>query len=544
MLQAMRQNTKVILWIVIAAFVGLIFGVWGMDLQRSDSPQGGAIGKVNGQPISYEDFRAAYDQEVQTYQAQTDMPVMPGVAKALEEQAWTRAVNQVIIDNALRGEHIVISDEEVVHNIRTNPPEFIRASETFLTNGQFDYQKYIQYVNDPNVDWRWLEDYLRQQLPVNHLQQRIASEAMITEGELRTLYQQSSETVDFSYIAFKPEDFSDREVAWTDQDIRDWYDANQENYRTEERAELEYVVVPVEVTEADRAEKRRVMEEDVLPQIERGTAFEDLARFYSQGPTAQNGGNLGSFRKGTMTPELEARAFGLGDGQVSEIIEDDQGIQVLQCVSRTGEGEDVSVELRQIFLRLEPGDATYAKARGDIEDLKNRASESGLATAAAESSVNLRSTGPFGRGTYVPGLGELAPANLFAFSGDPGEVSDPILHGGDYYLFSVASRDSSRIAVLDEVRPQVEMAVEKEKRLVFARENASEFASSVADGAGPGGPRPLRLSGRAESRFDLTAFRDSRTGQRPRSRARRVCRARVGYRRARPYRFRQLFRAV
>ncbi|RPJ41145.1 MAG: hypothetical protein EHM19_12500, partial [Candidatus Latescibacterota bacterium] len=54
MLQSMRQNTKTVLWIVIAAFVGLIFAVWGADLTSSGSGgQGGyVIGEVNGRAVT------------------------------------------------------------------------------------------------------------------------------------------------------------------------------------------------------------------------------------------------------------------------------------------------------------------------------------------------------------------------------------------------------------------------------------------------------------------------------------------------------------
>jgi hypothetical protein len=47
MLEAMRRNTKVILWVTIIAFVLLMFLVWGADLSKG-GPQPDTIGMGTG----------------------------------------------------------------------------------------------------------------------------------------------------------------------------------------------------------------------------------------------------------------------------------------------------------------------------------------------------------------------------------------------------------------------------------------------------------------------------------------------------------------
>ena len=58
MLSQLRQNTKVILWVVIVAFVGLIFVVWGMNLRSSGGPEAGFIGRVGRDRITVEEYRS------------------------------------------------------------------------------------------------------------------------------------------------------------------------------------------------------------------------------------------------------------------------------------------------------------------------------------------------------------------------------------------------------------------------------------------------------------------------------------------------------
>ncbi len=483
MLQSMRQNTKVILWIVIMAFVGLIFAVWGMDLKGSGpGAQSGVVGKVNGAEISAESFDAAYRQEVENYRGQTDLPVMKSVVRTLEDQAWKRLVNQVIIDKAVDSENIVISDEEVVFNIRTNPPDFILYHERYQTDGRFDYQAYLRDVNDVSMDWRGLEAYFRGSLPLSHLQTRVSTEARITEGELKDLYRQRSETVDFSYVAFLPSEFADRSVEVSEDEVRSYYDGHVEQFTAEEEAVLEFTTVSIEVTEADR-EAIRARMRDVLAKLAEGNSFEDLARFFSQGQTAEQAGDLGTFQRGTMRPDMEEAAFALEEEGVTEIIESDDDVQILQCAERSGEGDDLSIRLRQILLRVEPGPATIEKIREETEDLQTRAGEANLADAARETDHPLLGTGPFARGTYVPGVGDLPPANVFAFSADVGDISDPILHNDRYYIFSLVSRDSSRTKPFDDVSTVANLGAQRLKRLEIAGGEAEKYSAALEGGA-------------------------------------------------------------
>ena len=60
MMKQLRENTKVIIWLVVVAFVVTIFAVWGLDLQTSGvTGQGqGLVGKVNGVPVTPQTYQA------------------------------------------------------------------------------------------------------------------------------------------------------------------------------------------------------------------------------------------------------------------------------------------------------------------------------------------------------------------------------------------------------------------------------------------------------------------------------------------------------
>ncbi|MCB9991675.1 MAG: peptidylprolyl isomerase [Rhodospirillales bacterium] len=64
----------------------------------------------------------------------------------------------------------------------------------------------------------------------------------------------------------------------------------------------------------DSEEKGR----EVIAKLNEGGNFEELAKEYSTGPSAQNGGELGWFAKGEMVPEFAEAAFAMEPGSVSK----------------------------------------------------------------------------------------------------------------------------------------------------------------------------------------------------------------------------------
>jgi len=72
--------------------------------------------------------------------------------------------------------------------------------------------------------------------------------------------------------------------------------------------------------------------QDVLDQLHKGAKFADLAKKYSDGPSAKDGGDLSYFKRGTLSKELEDKVFALKAGDVTDVIRTKQGYVILQAV--------------------------------------------------------------------------------------------------------------------------------------------------------------------------------------------------------------------
>ncbi len=70
--------------------------------------------------------------------------------------------------------------------------------------------------------------------------------------------------------------------------------------------------------------------QDVLAQIQKGAKFSDVAKKYSDGPSAKDGGDLSYFKRGTLSKELEDKVFALKTGELTDVIRTKQGYVILQ----------------------------------------------------------------------------------------------------------------------------------------------------------------------------------------------------------------------
>ena len=88
---------------------------------------------------------------------------------------------------------------------------------------------------------------------------------------------------------------------------------------------------------AEQKTQAKTKAQAVLKQVRDGADFAALARAESQDTgSAQNGGDLGFFPKGQMTPAFEEAAFKLKAGGMSPIVETPFGFHIIKVLERRG----------------------------------------------------------------------------------------------------------------------------------------------------------------------------------------------------------------
>jgi peptidyl-prolyl cis-trans isomerase C len=111
----------------------------------------------------------------------------------------------------------------------------------------------------------------------------------------------------------------------SDEAVKAKYDAEYANKPGEEEIHARHILVPDEAT----AKK-------IIAQLQKGADFAKLSSQYSKDPgAAQQGGDLGFFKKGDMVPEFSDVAFSLKDNEISPTpVKTQFGYHVIQVLGR------------------------------------------------------------------------------------------------------------------------------------------------------------------------------------------------------------------
>lgn len=117
-----------------------------------------------------------------------------------------------------------------------------------------------------------------------------------------------------------------------ERETREYYDANRELYSEEPTYRARHIFLKVD-KKASTEEIKKTMAKaaDVMNEARSGSDFAALARKYSDDAgAAEDGGDLGSFKKGDMLPEIESAVLTMKPGEVSELVTTPAGFHVIK----------------------------------------------------------------------------------------------------------------------------------------------------------------------------------------------------------------------
>jgi parvulin-like peptidyl-prolyl isomerase len=121
-------------------------------------------------------------------------------------------------------------------------------------------------------------------------------------------------------------------VAVEDNELRAYYEDHKDEYRLPSRFRIRELVIAKGATAEEQAEARKKIAA-LQADLKAGKAFEDLARAQSTSPSKATGGDLGWMNKGFLRAALEDAAVKLKPEQVSEPIETDKDLYLIQLMA-------------------------------------------------------------------------------------------------------------------------------------------------------------------------------------------------------------------
>ncbi|GFE57009.1 peptidylprolyl isomerase [Geobacter sp. AOG1] len=122
-----------------------------------------------------------------------------------------------------------------------------------------------------------------------------------------------------------------------EREMQEYYAANPTKFGAEEQFRARHIFFRLG-KDATTQDIRRVMmtAANVLFEARSGKDFAELARKYSDDPGAKtDGGELGTFKKGEMLPEIETTVLKMNPGEISELVVTTAGIHIIKLEGRS-----------------------------------------------------------------------------------------------------------------------------------------------------------------------------------------------------------------
>jgi peptidyl-prolyl cis-trans isomerase SurA len=124
------------------------------------------------------------------------------------------------------------------------------------------------------------------------------------------------------------------------EDVVKYYDTHKSDFVRPETVVLREIFVSTENKPAADIPALQKKAEGLRNRVlNNGEDFGEMAKHYSDSPTAQQSGELGSFQRSQLDPKIAEKVFALNRNQMTDVMETKTGFEILQVVERYEAGE-------------------------------------------------------------------------------------------------------------------------------------------------------------------------------------------------------------
>jgi peptidyl-prolyl cis-trans isomerase D len=527
--------------VIFALFLIIPFGLFGID-QYLQRPSGAdVIASVGPQGISQAELDLALRQQAEIYRQQFRDSFDPSIMENMEvrRSVLDRLVNERLVAIGSHRAGVKVPDRLLAERIAGEP--------FFQVDGKFSKERYEQIARQqgltpPGLDERLRADYRQQQF-----RDSIAETAFVPKSTLDSFIRLSEQTREVSVVNLTPEAYFSQ-VKITPEQVKAHYEANAKDFTIPERVRVEYIElsldalaakaeVPAEEVkrayddgmqrnqwgqpeerqashilitiqpETPEAEKQaaRARAEAIAEQVRKAPAkFAEIARKESQDPgSAEQGGDLGFFARGSMVKPFEDAVFAANKGDIVGPVASDFGFHVIRVTdiraAKVKSLADATPELEAI-LKKQVAQRKYAESAEAFSNLVYEQSSS-LKPAADELKLPVQES---------PWISKDAPsgppalsnpkilAEIFSDNALKAKRNTSAVEGMPNVLVSarVIEHKPAELRPLEAVRADIERKLQRDEAMKLARAEGEAKLKDLQEGkdAAVKWPAPLAVN--------------------------------------------------
>src|SRR5581483_9583010 len=351
---------------VVLALITLPFAFFGVDYYFRSGDTMPEVARVGDIKVTQVEFDEAMREQQERLRQQLGKNYDPAMFDSAEVRygILEQVVNRKLLADRARKESLRVSDAQL--------QDVIAAMPVFQENGHFSADRYKQLLAGQNMSPVQFEDRMRQELVLGPLtdpvalgsivsraseerylslleQQRevatatlpaeaFAKDVKVDDAAVKTFYDNNAqafktpEQAKFEYVVLTPDTIASQ-VTVDEAEAKQYYQANIKQYGQEEERSASHILIAVKPdAKPEEKEAARKKAEEIAAQAKANPAqFAELAKKYSQDPgSAAQGGDLGSFGRGTMVKGFDDAVFSMKVGDITGPVTTEFGYHIIK----------------------------------------------------------------------------------------------------------------------------------------------------------------------------------------------------------------------
>ena len=473
-MNTLRQNTGVILWILVLSF-GIIWTLQDSDVFSAMNQPDRNVATVNGAPIQQEEYQQVVKRVRERFQQQLGGTMNPQMQSRIRDRAYDQVVDQKLLEQEMTRLGISVTDSEVESMVFGENPHPLIRKQFADSTGQINYQLLQNMAQDPQRESQWLkiEEYLRRQRRQRKMTSLVQATIQVSEQDVENYHRRQNTSASARYVSLRYAQVPDDSVSVSESDLRSYYDNNKEDFKRERTVTLKYATTSKEATAEDSSNIASDLDE----------LREDFATTESDSLFLLNNASDNDFSSEYKTADqMNARVADsvYANPEPGRIVGPvfGGGQAHLIKIRDTRPAETQYAHARHILLKTDQADS---EKRGRLQALRDSI-ESGAASFAEmarrysddQSAAEGGDLGWFAEGSMVDAFGDAV------FGAEPGALVGPIRSEFGYHLVRVEARASQAVQMADlayNLTPSQATLSDKESTLgdlaYFAEENGN-----------------------------------------------------------------------
>ncbi|WP_312944959.1 SurA N-terminal domain-containing protein [Stutzerimonas kunmingensis] len=426
MLQNIRDNSQGWIAKTIIGIIVMLLALTGFEAIFNAASNNQNAAEVNGEEISRYDLDQAVNMQRRQLAQQLGQDFDASLLddRLLRDSALGSLIDRMLLLQSAKNANFAFSSEAL--------DQLILQTPEFQVDGAFSAARFDQVIQQMGYSRLQFRQLLEQEMLIGQLRAGISGTGFVTDQQVDNFARLEMQTRDFATLTLPAQQEA---IEVGDEQIKEYYEANADRFRTPEQVIVEYVELKkesffdqVEVSDeelqelyqkqiANLAEQRRAAHilietggelsddeakakiDEIATRVKNGDDFAAVAKEASQDPgSASEGGDLGFAGPGVYDPAFEDALYALNEGEVSAPVKSEFGWHIIKLLGVQSPEVPAFESLKPQLVRelkAQQVEQRFVETSKQLEDSAFEASD--LAQPAQELGLMVQTTEAFGR---------------------------------------------------------------------------------------------------------------------------------------------------